>query len=345
MRQYSLIAVFLLPALLSLSCKKERDNKVPGKEVSLTTAPVGFPEIPFPDENPFTLAKWELGKKLFYDKALSVDYSTSCGSCHPAASAFSDVISRSIGAHNTPGRRNAPTLTNVAYQPYYTREGGVPTLEKQILVPIQEHDEFDFNIVLIAERLNKMPQYVQMSRAVFGRDPDPYVITRAIATFERTLVSGNSNYDRYINWQDSSDFNSSAQRGMRLFNSDKTNCNKCHNGLNFTNYSFENNGLYEHYNDPGRLRLTNKEADRALFKVPTLRNIALTAPYMHDGSIQTLDAVIAHYNSGGKNHPHKSSLIKPLGLTTKEQRDLLAFLQSLTDNEFINKKEFYNEEQ
>lgn len=345
MRPSSLIAILFLLILLSGSCVKERDNKVPGKEVSLTKAPAGFPEIPFPEENPFTLAKWELGKKLFYDKVLSVDYSTSCGSCHPVASAFSDVLPTSIGAGGLMGRRNSPTLANVAYQPYFTREGGVPTLEKQILIPIQEHDEFNFNIVEIAKRLNELPEYVQMSREVFDRAPDPYVITRSIATFERTIVSGNSSYDKYLQFGDTTRFGTAAQRGMELFFSDRANCGNCHNGLNLTNYSFENNGLYRQYADPGRQRLTNNETDRALFKVPTLRNIALTAPYMHDGSIQTLDAVIAHYNSGGKNHPHKSSLVKPLGLSQQEQSDLLAFLHSLTDNDFVNKKDFYNEEQ
>lgn len=343
MRLLLQICVIALLILFTWSCKKEQVNRVPDKATSLQMAPAGFPEIPFPGDNRFSVAKWELGKKLFYDNLFSVDYSTSCASCHPVASAFSDVVRVSSGANNTPGRRNSPTLANVAYHPYYTREGGVPTLEKQILIPIQEHDEFDFNIVLIAERLNKIPEYVQMSNEIFGRDPDPYVITRALATFERTIISGNSSYDRYINYGDTTHFGNDAQRGMRLFFSERTQCGSCHGGFNFTNYSFENNGLYTEYADPGRQRLTNNEADRALFKVPTLRNIALTAPYMHDGSIATLDAVVAHYNSGGQNHPHKNVMIQPLQLSRQEQRDIVAFLHTLTDHEFVNKKEFYNE--
>lgn len=306
---------------------------------------MGFPAIPFPDSNTFTIEKWQLGKKLFYDKMLSIDYSTSCASCHNVAIAFSDNTAMSIGANKLSGRRNAPTLTNVAYQPYYTKEGGLPTLEQQILVPIQEHDELNFNIVEIAKRMSTIPEYVAMSRAVFDRAPDAYVITRALATFERTLVSGNSGYDKYLYQNDTTHFNSSAKRGKELFFSNRTNCGSCHNGFNFTSYAIENNGLYDVYKDVGRERFTGQPGDNGKFKIPTLRNIALTAPYMHDGSLKTLEDVIEHYNSGGKNHPNKSQLIRPLKLAERDKKDLLAFLKTLTDYEFVNKKEFYNEEQ
>ncbi len=311
--------------------------------MQLTDVPADFPEIPFTDENQFSQAKWELGKKLFYDNILSVDYSVNCGSCHKADIAFSDDVALSKGAGGLTGRQNAPSLTNVAYQPYYTRAGGVATLEMQILVPIQEHDEFNFNIVDIAARLKQIPEYVQMSQQVFGRDPDPYVITRSIATFERTLISGNSTYDKYRRNEPTTAMSASAIRGMNLFFSSRTNCGSCHSGFNFTNYSFENNGLYKSYSDVGRKRLTGKDEDLALFKVPTLRNIALTAPYMHDGSFNTLEDVIRHYNSGGAAHKNKSDKIRPLGLSLREQVDLAEFLHSLTDYDFINNKKFYNE--
>lgn len=342
MKRIYIIAVACM-AVLAFSCNKKQSTTVT-KADALTTAPMGFPDIPFPEENPFTLQKWELGKKLFYDKMLSVDRSVSCASCHNVANAFSDQIALSLGAAQTPGRRNAPTLTNVAYQPYYTREGGLETLEKQILVPIQEHDEFNFNIVLIAERMAAIPAYVQMSKEVFGRQPDAYVITRAIATFERTLVSGNSSYDKFLFSNDSSFMSDAALRGMNLFFSRRTGCSSCHKGFNFTSYGFENNGLYDVYKDIGRQRLTGDQKDNGVFKIPTLRNIALTAPYMHDGSVATLERVIEHYNSGGSDHPNKSGLVRPLLLAGQDKKDLLAFLRSLTDFEFINKKEFYNEE-
>lgn len=328
--------------ILSFSCKKE-NNLVAEEPVSLTEAPAGFPRIPFTEENPYSIQKWKLGKKLFYENALSLDHSISCGSCHKASIAFSDDKALSLGVNNLQGRSNAPTLTNIAYHPYFTREGGVPTLEMQILVPIQEHDEFNFNMLQIAERLRQIPEYVIMSREAFGREPDAYVITRAIGIFERTLVSGNSAYDAYNNGN-SAMLSTAAKRGKELFFSTKTNCSSCHSGFNFTNYSFENNGLHEVYAQLGRQRVTGKPEDNALFKVPTLRNIALTAPYMHDGSLATLEEVIEHYNSGGKQHKNKSDKIKPLSLTSQEKANLLAFLHSLTDNKFITNKNFQKPE-
>jgi cytochrome c peroxidase len=223
----------------------------------------------------------------------------------------------------------------VAYHPYYLREGGVPTLEMQVLVPIQEHNEFDFNIVLVAERLNTDPEYVVMAMEAYGRAPDPFVITRSIACFERSLLSGSSAYDQYVQNNNTGALTPGQVRGMNLFFSERANCAVCHGGFNFTTYAFENNGLYDDYADPGRFRLTGKEEDKALFKVPGLRNVALTAPYMHDGSIATLEAVVDHYISGGQNHPHKNPIIKPLDLTLSERNDLVEFLTSLTDETFI----------
>ena len=335
------IFIFVVGAAIAYSaCKKE--NKVPPPEVSLRTAPPGFPAIPFPEDNQFSMEKWELGKKLFYDKMLSVDYSASCASCHATSLAFTDGLPKSKGAGNVTARRNAPTLTNVAYQPYYMKEGGVPTLEMQVLVPIQEHDELNFDIVLIAERMRQIPEYVAMSKQIFNREPDPYVITRAIATFERTLVSGNSYYDQYLYRGRADRLTDAAKKGMQLFFSERAGCSSCHNGFNFTNYAFENNGLHEVYADNGRERFTRKPEDNGRFKVPTLRNIALTAPYMHDGSITTLTEVIAHYNSGGKAHANKSGNIRPLGLSETEQQYLHAFLESLTDIEFASNPLYNN---
>ena len=337
-------AIMLILVLFVSACKKE--NSTPTDlESELTKAPIGFPEIPFTEENPFTLAKWEMGKKLFYDKMLSIDYSVSCASCHKPELAFSDDVAVSVGAHNRQGKTNAPTLTNVVYHPYYTRAGGVPTLEMQVLVPIQEHDEFDFNIVEIAKRMNAIPEYVEMSQKCFGRNPDAYVITRAIGIFERTLVSGNSAYDKYTYQGISNALTQSAQRGLQLFNSERAKCNTCHSGFNFTNNSFQNNGLYTTYADNGRRRFTQNENDEALFKVPTLRNVALSAPYMHDGSLATLYDVVEHYNSGGQTHVNKNDSVKPLRLTEREKKDLVAFLESLTDYQFINNQNFYNNEQ
>lgn len=309
---------------------------------SLTEAPVGFPPILFPKDNSFTVARWELGKKLFYDNILSLDQSISCSSCHKASLAFSDEVKFSDGIMQRAGVRNSPTLANVAYHPYFTREGGISTLEKQVLVPLQEHNEFGFNILLAGERLNRDSLYKQMSRNAYGREPDYFVITRALATFERTLVSGNSRYDQYHYQGDPMALNPEEKAGMNLFFSKKTNCSGCHSGFNFTNYGFENNGLYLQYKDSGRMRLTGLEDDRAKFKVPTLRNIEKTAPYMHDGSFETIEAVIDHYNKGGMKHQNQNSLIRPLGLTNIEKQQLASFLRSLTDETFINQAKFKN---
>ena len=321
--------VFILLNVTLFSCTK--DPVFESQENSIMQIPEGFPSITFPQGNEFTIERWALGKRLFYDPIMSVNNSISCASCHHAQNAFSDTIAFSIGDNNQIGRSNAPTLTNIAYHPYFTRAGGVPTLEMQILVPIQEHDEFNTNILDIVEKLKKDSSYTQASRIAYNREIDPFVITRAIANFERSLISGNSDFDK-------NNFSSSALNGKNLFMSNKTNCSQCHSGFNFTNYTFENNGLYTNYADSGKMRLTQLESDRARFKVPTLRNAQLTAPYMHDGSIKTLEEVVAHYNTGGKIHANKSTFIKPLGLTQEEQNDIVAFLKTLTDYTFINNK-------
>jgi cytochrome c peroxidase len=338
-----MIKFLVLPCLLFLGMTAghlQNSYSVAAGQEPMLKVPAGFPEPDFPRENELNKTRWALGKKLFYDPVLSRDSTKSCASCHHPAHAFSDTVAFSPGVEGRSGVRNAPTLANVAYQPYYLREGGVPTLEMQILVPIQEHHEFGFNILLIADRMMRDSAYLRMSCEAYGRDPDPFVITRSIACFERTLISGESRYDQFHFQAQTDALTPSEKRGMDLFFSDKTNCSTCHSGFNFTNYAFENNGLYVDYKDLGRMRLTDKETDKALFKVPTLRNAALTAPYMHDGSLPTLEAVVNHYNSGGKAHPHKNALIRPLGLSAQEQHDLIAFLGALTDDHFVNNAKF-----
>lgn len=324
----------LLLFLAFFSCKKEPVQAL--YFPALMELPKGFPQFTEPADNSFTQARWDLGKKLFFDPIMSADSSISCASCHLPSLAFSDDKAISLGVANRPGTRNSPPLANVAYHPYYTREGGVPTLEMQVLVPIQEHNEFDFNILLIEQRMDADSQYVAMAQAAYAREPDPFVITRSIACFERSLLSGNSAYDRYTEHQETGVMSAAALRGMDLFFSQRTECSSCHQGFNFTNYAFENNGLYATYADPGRYRLTGDTADLALFKIPSLRNIELTAPYMHDGSFSTLEEVVAHYNSGGAAHPHKSEKIKALGLSQQEEDDLVAFLRALSDDSFVN---------
>ncbi|MBK8485911.1 MAG: cytochrome-c peroxidase [Saprospiraceae bacterium] len=316
------------------SCQQEETKIYANFQV-----PLGFPNPSFPEDNLYSDSRFLLGRKLFYDPVLSLDSTVSCASCHKPEFAFTDQKKFSEGIQGRIGTRNAPSLGNVAYHPYLLREGGVPTLEMQVGVPIQEHQEFDHNILLIAEKLNLNSDYRNRSLEAYNRLPDAFVITRAIACFERTLLSGNSLYDYYLQG-DTQALNGSAINGLKLFNSPELKCNQCHNGINFTNYSFSNNGLYENYLDQGRMRLTGKEEDRSLFKVPSLRNIEVTFPYMHDGSISNLEDLIDHYASGGKNNQQKNPLITGFYITPQQKKDLVMFLKSLTDQQFINNLNF-----
>jgi len=331
---------WLLMIIVGLAACQPSESPELFRSFDLMEIPVGFPSMVEPEDNHFTKARWQLGKRLFFDPVMSVDSSVSCASCHKPSLAFSDNQIFSPGVANRPGVRNSPSLANIGFHPYFTREGGVPTLEMQVFVPIQEHNEFNFNILLLADRLARDSSYVQQSLEAYGRTPDPFVITRSLACFERSLISGYSAYDRYLSYGDKDALSEAERRGMDLFFSEKANCSSCHSDFNFTDYSFSNNGLYLQYDDNGRERLTGLPEDRALFKVPSLRNIALTAPYMHDGSFSNLDAVLHHYNKGGEAHSHRDNRIKPLTLSTDDLADLKAFLHALTDETFINNPNF-----
>ncbi|MEO9531048.1 MAG: cytochrome c peroxidase [Crocinitomicaceae bacterium] len=302
--------------------------------------PTGFPEPIIPENNQLTTSRIELGRMLFYDPVLSVDSSISCASCHKQSLGFADDKKISPGVEGRLAMRNAPTLTNVAYNPTLLFDGFLETLEMQVLVPIEEHPEFANNIVEISKKLAKDTFYSRLSIEAYNRKIDPFVITRSISAFERTLISGNSKYDQQV-YQKKKVMNKSEKRGMNLF-FNELECASCHAGFNFTNFTTQNNGLYEVYSDSGRQRVTKLKEDRAMFKVPSLRNIALTAPYMHDGSIESLEEVITHYESGGKNHPNKSEKIQPFSLTKRERKDLINFLKCLTDDSFITNPDFSN---
>ncbi|MFT4646532.1 MAG: cytochrome c peroxidase [Planctomycetota bacterium] len=308
---------------------------------SINQIPVGFPQMNIPLDNQFTLERWKLGKKLFYETKLSLDSSISCASCHKIEFAFSDNVSLSPGVFDAPGTRNAPTLTNIGFQPYFTKEGGIETLEKQVLIPIQEHNEMNFNILDAGKRLNEIDAFKKLSLETYNREMDYYVITRALACFERTIVSSNSKYDAFL--KNNAILTSEELNGKNLFFGNKTNCSSCHSGILLTDFSLQNNGLYENYIDKGRYRLTLDTIDIGIFKVPTLRNVQFSSPYMHDGSMSTLKEVVEHYNEGGKNHINKSNLIKPLNLSEEEILDIVSFLETLSDFDFISNKNLKNE--
>jgi cytochrome c peroxidase len=299
--------------------------------------PKGFPTPNFPENNQLTKSRVELGQSLFFNPIMSRTLTVSCGTCHDPQMAFTDGLIVSEGVENRKGTRNAPTLVNIAYATKILRDGIMPDLERQVIVPIQEHPEFDFNILLIVDRMKKDSFFTQLSRKAYGREPDPYVITRAIASYERTLISGNSPYDQFKFQGKKKALSSAAKKGMTLFN--EIGCSNCHSGFNFTNEAVLNIGLYETYVDSGAQRFTKDVKDAGAFKVPTLRNVALTAPYMHDGSIATLGEVIDFFETGGHDHPNKTALMKPLKLEVDDKKNLIAFLEALTDMSFMKAHE------
>lgn len=321
---------FSLLFLLLHSCSKPYELEIPK----------GFEAPTFPKDNSLTEERVALGKKLFYDPILSRDSTISCNSCHKQVFAFADPRPISPGIEGRLGKRNAMSLVNVAYSKKMNRDGGVPKLDLQAIVPIETEEEMDFTAHEIAERLKRIPEYQNLFTKAYDRGPDAFTITRALGAFQRTLISGNSPYDQAEFRGNKNALTASAQRGKALFFSERLNCTKCHSGFNFSSGEFANNGLYENYADNGRKDVTLADKDIGLFKIPTLRNIELTAPYMHDGSLATLQEVLEHYNSGGKVHPNKSKDIKALNLSAAEKKDLIAFLKALTDRRFIENVAF-----
>ncbi len=333
------IYAFLL-LLAALGCQKEEPSPMDEAPYVLNL-PEGFPYPDIPEDNALTAARVALGKRLFYDPILSADSTISCASCHRQALAFADAAAISPGAGGRLGFRNSPTLANVAYLTLVNKDGGVPKLDLQPLVPIEDHNEMDLSILDAARRLNAHPDYPAAFQRAYGEEATPFTITRALGAFMRILISGNSDFDRHERGEGG--LSESALRGRGIFFGERAQCGSCHSGFNFTDNSFFNNGLYDTYADPGRQRATFLPEDEGKFRVPTLRNIALTAPYMHDGSLPTLEAVIAHYDSGGSQHPNKDPRVRPMGLSELEKSDLLAFLQALTDSVFISNPAFLPE--
>jgi cytochrome c peroxidase len=301
--------------------------------------PSFFPPFDYPDDNRPTMLRVLLGRKLFYDTRLSANGTIHCGSCHALSAAFTDGRMTSPGMTGAAGTRNAPTLANIAWMKRLMMEGGVPSLETQALAPLHDSLEMGYNMMHVVERLNKDGDLAALAQKAYGRDSiDPYVITRALACFQRTFVSGDARYDRY-NLGQKDQMSAAELRGKELFFSERTQCSSCHGGVFFTDMDYHNIGLAIVYTDPGKARATNKAEDLGKFKTPTLRNIQLTSPYMHDGSMSSLEEVIDFYNRGGEPHENRDSRIHSLNLTQEECNDLRAFLISLTDWNFVQNKD------
>lgn len=293
--------------------------------------PLGTPDIDdieYPDDEPHSEAEIELGKILFFDTRLSSNKLQSCATCHNPDLGFGDGLKTSVGTLGKHVDRNAPHIYNLAWNVTFFWDGRAATLEEQALGPIEAPGEMNLPLDEAVKRLSEVPYYRDAFATVYATNEiTPEYIGRAIAAFERTLNSINSPFDQYIAG-DKAAMSPAAIRGMAVFTG-KGNCTDCHDGPNFTDNSFHHIGVVGQ--DAGRAGITQDETMQKAFKTPGLRNVTLTAPYMHDGSEATLMDVIEFYDRGGNDKQGISNLIKPLNLTDQEKTDLLAFMAALTD--------------
>ncbi len=317
------------------ACRHDEGGLLEADRPFVVQLPNGFPAMPMPDGSPLTEASVALGKALFFDQRLSRDGRVSCASCHFPDRAFSDTVARSLGVDGLPGMRNSPPLINLAWHSGFFRDGGVPTLEQQVIAPIHDPLEMDFSITRAAAELRFQEPYLTLSKRAYGKPMEARELARALAAYERTLVSGWSRYDRYLNG-DASALSEAEQRGLALFRSEALNCAACHGGFDLSDHGYHNVGQYLSYADHGRERITLNPSDNGKFKTPTLRNIALTAPYMHDGSKATLGEVIDFFATGGLPHANRDAAMRTFALTADEKNDLIAFLHALTDERPID---------
>lgn len=329
------IAVAVVAMLLA-SCGKEPPIHEP--EV-LMEVPDHFPPLVYESETfPISKERIALGRKLFYEPKLSSDNTISCGDCHAQVHAFADHNTPvSFGVNGAMGVRNSPALMNLAWQTSFMHDGGVNHLEVVPLVPITSEIEMNQPMDELIVELNDDEEYSVLFQMAFGRDTiDSQQLLIALAQFQMTLVSADSKYDQYINGK--ATFTESEARGMNLF---MAHCSSCHQPPLFTDFSFSNTGLDSVYTDFGRELITLRPEDRGKFKVPTLRNIELTYPYMHDGRFYNLMDVLDHYTDGIHDTPQLDARLKaPIALTRDEKLDVIAFLKTLTDYGFISNHQF-----
>ena len=278
--------------------------------------------LPVPASNPLTAEKIDLGRQLFFDRRLSFDASISCATCHRPDRAFSAAVPVAVGVAGRVGRRNAPALINRGYGRAFFWDGRITTLEEQVLKPIEDRNEMGFSVAAASARV--------------GIAPDD--MARSLASFVRSILSGNSRFDRLADG-DRTALTDLELQGLEVFRI-KGRCTMCHIGPNFTDERFHNTGVAwampqrtgarPTYLDDGRFIVTGNEHDRGAFKTPTLRDVGVTAPYMHDGSVPTLESVVEFYDQGGRANPNLDPAIRPLKLSAEERRDLVAFLGTLT---------------
>lgn len=287
--------------------------------------------LPVPEDNPLTREKVELGRRLFNEKQLSRDGTVACSTCHDPKRNFTDDKPLAEGVFGRIGARRVPAILNRAYGTAFFWDGRIPTLEEQVLQPIINDKEMDMTLEEAVARLREDEDYAAEFDSVFGHAITEQDISHALASYVRTILAGNSRYDRYLNGEGDA-LTELERRGLEIFRG-KGNCTDCHLGPNLTDEKFRNTGIAwkdGELADLGRFRFTKRENDRGSFKTPTLRNAAGRAPYMHDGSLATLSEVADYYNRGGNRNPWLDRELLPLRLTASEKEALVAFLQTLT---------------
>ena len=346
----------ILVIVLFSSCKKEgctdplAINYDPDSEINngscnyfettpyVIETPYGFPDMIIPSDNPMTVEGVELGKKLFKDPILSANNTLACINCHLPSSSFSDPNQFSTGVNGTLGDRHASALINVGWNNSFNWDGSASSLEEQAFEPVTNPLEMHNSWKNVENTLNQHPEYLQLFKQAFNIDYiDSLHVVKAIAQFERSLISTNSKFDKYLRGEIA--LTASELNGYAIFNSEKGDCFHCHGTQMFMDNQFHNNGLdIEPFLDLGLGSVTGNPSDNGKFKTPTLRNIELTAPYMHDGRFANLEEVIEHYDNGGHYSSTVDPLMKKLGvgllLTNQEKEDLISFLLTLTDEEF-----------
>jgi len=290
--------------------------------------------VPTPPTNLNYKSKVTLGEQLFFDGRLSQNGAISCAFCHTPGLGFADPKQVSIGVGGKQGGRQAPTVYNTGFNPVQFWDGRAGSLEEQAIGPIINPVEMAETHENVVNKLNKIRGYVEQFQAVFGTTVSMQGIAEAIAAYERTIISTNSAFDQYVLGEKTA-MSEEAQRGMALFKG-KARCILCHNDSNFTDNKFHNLGVPQvgpMKEDLGRYYVTRRPEDKGAFKTPTLRSIIETAPYMHDGAFKTLEEVVNFLDAGGGTNPNLSPLMKPLGLSAEEKKELIAFLHALTGEE------------
>jgi cytochrome c peroxidase len=296
----------------------------------LDEVPLGLDAPPVSRDNPLTDAGVQLGRKLFFDPILSADKSVACASCHRPERGFTSGEAQPRGINGKRTRRKAPTIFNRAYGTSFFWDGRESTLETQALRPIEDPAEMGAKVPDVVERLRAHKEYRALFAAAFPDGATAVNLGKALAAFERVLLRGDSPIDRFRRKGNHAALTPAQRHGLWLYES-KGRCWRCHTGANFTDEQFHNTGVSwgKQPLDLGRFDISRREADRGKFKTPTLRAVVLTAPYMHDGSLATLEDVVEFYNRGGGANPYRDPLLEPLGLSPEESRDLVAFLRAL----------------